>query len=91
MLDADPSGAAVGPVEGVGAAAMCHGPAAAHASVVGDGGPVDTEQVLDDIAGLCGPGMERNARDFLAHVRMHDGQGDVAYSGVRPIVGTSVA
>ena len=69
---------------------MCHSPAAAHASVTGDAGSVDEQQVLDDIAGLCGPGMGRNAKDFLAHVRVHAGRRELAYSGVRSIVGTSV-
>jgi hypothetical protein len=67
---------------------MCHSPAAAHASA--HRGPVDVEQVLGDVAGLCGPGMERNARDFIAHVRAHSGTRNMAYSGVRSIVGTGV-
>jgi predicted dehydrogenase len=90
VLEADPSGVSVGPVEGVAAAAMCHSPATAHASVAGVGDRVDADQVLDDIVGLCGPGMERNTRDFLAHASSHARGGELAYSGVRSIDGITV-
>ena len=45
VREGDPSAVAVGLVEGVGAAAMCHGPAAAHASVAEGPGQVDQEEV----------------------------------------------
>jgi hypothetical protein len=88
VLEGDPGAVAVGPVEGVGAAAMCHGPGAAHASA--RRGQLDEQRVLDDVEGLCGPGMARNARDFLAHARAHSGRRQLAYSGVRAIRGTRV-
>jgi predicted dehydrogenase len=88
VLAGDPEAVAVGPVEGVGAAAMCHSPAAAHASA--HPGHLDAGRVLDDVAELCGPGMERNVKDFLAHSRAYSGMRQMAYSGVRSIVGTGV-
>ena len=39
---------------------------------------------------LCGPRMRRPARDFLAHVRAHSGERQLAYSGMRSIVGAGV-
>lgn len=90
VREGDPSAVAVGLVEGVGAASMCHGPAAAHASVAARGGKADHEEVLDDLVTLCGPGMRRPAEDFLAHVRMHSGDRQLVYSGVRSIVGARV-
>ena len=90
VLAGDPGAVAVGPAEGVGAAAMCHSPAAAHASVDDEPGSIDTDEVLDDIVGMCGQDVERHARDFLTHVSSHAGMPHVSYSGVRSIRGTSV-
>ena len=91
VLDGDPSAVAVGPVEGVGAAAMCHSAAAAHASVArGDADPVTDDEVIDDVVSVCGRGMERNTSDFLAHARGHGGRSALAHSGWRSIVGTRV-
>jgi predicted dehydrogenase len=90
VREEDPNAVAVGLVEGVGAAAMCHGPAAAHASVAEDTGQLDQEEALDDLVTMCGPAMQGPARDFLAHVRTHSGEREMANSGVRSIVGASV-
>jgi predicted dehydrogenase len=90
VRDGDPGAVAVGLVEAVGAAGMCHGPAAALASVAGDAGQLDEDEVLADLVAIGGPGFERDAKDFLAHVRAFSGIRQLAYSGVRSIVGARV-
>ena len=86
--DGDPAAVAVGPREGVAAAAMCHAPAAAHAHA--GAGRADPEEVADAVARLGGPVMDAPTASFAAHVA---GTGDaqlMAFSGTRRIVDDAV-
>lgn len=90
VLAGDPGKVAVGPAEGVGAAAMCHSAAAAHADAQLRGGLADTDEALEATYDLCGPAMDGPAEAFVEHALGHGGRRGLSFSGVRSISGTQV-
>lgn len=85
VLSGDPAAVAVGPVEGVAAAAMCHGPASALAAATSSGTRPDADAVLAAVGELCGPAMDRAAERFVRHAAAQSGT--LSWSGVLEVEG----
>jgi hypothetical protein len=90
VLAGDPGRVAVGPLEGVGAAAMCHSAAAAHADAEEHGDRADTDAALDAIHELCGSAVDRQAQSFVRHAKAYGGVSGLVWSGTRAITGPEV-
>ena len=90
VLAEDPGSVAVGPVEGVGAASMCHSAAAAHADAEEDNDRADTDAALDAMHELCGSAIDRPAQSFVRHAEAYGGGSGLVWSGPRSIIGTQV-
>ena len=88
VLAGDPTDVAVGPGEGVAAAAMCHGPASAYQAAVADRRGADVDRALAAIHDLCGSAMDRPADRFVRHATAQPGT--LTYSGVHVVEGDQV-
>lgn len=86
----DPSAVAVGPVEGVGAAAMCHSAAAAHAQAIADGPDAEVAEVRGAVSAMCGSDMDRPLASFLNHVAKQVRREQMVLAPTRGIVGSTV-